>query len=156
MFKHWVMEHRELLIPPKLKFSVIQKFKDPLSRIVKEAVSIQDQFSLNSKSELRSYRVDRLTVEKQDWQVKRDQKLKPKQRKICIRKYLNTSKRLKGLLQLSPEHILMCLISLKVAENVRLEWKWSRRHQLAVLLSYYWWIEMEWPKEESWQERTDV
>ena len=61
------------MTPPKFIFSVIQPFKDPLSRMVKEAVLIRDQASMNSKSEFRGYKIARLTVEKQDWEVKKDQ-----------------------------------------------------------------------------------
>ena len=67
------LKHREMMTPPKFIFSVIQPFKDPLSRMVKEAVLIRDQASMNSKSEFRGYKIARLTVEKQDWEVKKDQ-----------------------------------------------------------------------------------
>ena len=46
--------------------------------MVKEAVLIQEQASLNSKSEFRGYKVARLTVEKQDWQIRKDQEIEAK------------------------------------------------------------------------------
>ena len=51
MFKHWVLEHNELLEAPKFEFSVVKHHKEPLSRMIHEAVLISDKASLNSRSE---------------------------------------------------------------------------------------------------------
>ena len=73
MFKHWFLEHSDATEAPKFRFNVIQHFKDPLSRMVKEAVLILDQASLNSKSEYKGYKIPRLAIEKSDWESKKDQ-----------------------------------------------------------------------------------
>ena len=64
MFKHWVIDHNELNEPPKFEFSVIHHYRDPLTRMIHEAVAIGDRASLNSKCEWRGYKVARLSVEK--------------------------------------------------------------------------------------------
>ena len=38
--KHWLLDHQDLLAPPKFRFSIIQTFQDPLSRQLAEAVRI--------------------------------------------------------------------------------------------------------------------
>ena len=73
MFKQWFLEHNNSPEVPKSEFKVVQQFKDPLSRMVKEAVLILDQATLNSKSEYKGYKIPRLTVEKNDWEAKKDQ-----------------------------------------------------------------------------------
>ena len=72
MLKHWAIEHQELLEAPAFQFSVVQHHKDPLSRMIHEAVLIGDKASLNSKSEWRGYKVARLTVEKAVWEQRKD------------------------------------------------------------------------------------
>ena len=64
MFKHWVIEHKLDVEPPKFQFSVVEQHKDPLSRMIHEAVAISEEASLNSKAEWRGYKITRLEVEK--------------------------------------------------------------------------------------------
>ena len=71
MFKHWYLEHRDSVSPPKFQFKVIQQHKDPLSRMIHEAILISDKASLNSKAEWKGYRLARLTVEKSDKETKK-------------------------------------------------------------------------------------
>ena len=40
MFKHWASAHPELITAPEFDFKVVRKHKDPLSRLVHEAVKI--------------------------------------------------------------------------------------------------------------------
>ena len=68
MFKHWVIEHPEILDPPKFVFSVVQHHKSPLNRMIHEAVLISEKATLNSKSERKGYKIARLTVEKPSWE----------------------------------------------------------------------------------------
>ena len=51
MFKHWALVHPELLTAPEFKFKVLKCFKDPLSRLVHEAVVIEVKASMNSRGE---------------------------------------------------------------------------------------------------------
>jgi len=74
MFKHWVLKHGDLQTAPKFTFEVIKHHKDPLSRLVGEAVVIQEKSALNSKSEWGGYRIGRLTVEKSEFQARKDLK----------------------------------------------------------------------------------
>ena len=47
MLKHWSICHAELLEPPKFTFKVLKRHKDPLSRLVHEAILILDKASMN-------------------------------------------------------------------------------------------------------------
>ena len=51
MLKHWALEHSESTDQPSFKFKVLKSFKDPLSRIITEAVLIDRYSTMNSKSE---------------------------------------------------------------------------------------------------------
>ena len=66
MFKHWAIKHSELDHPPEFVFSVVRKHKDPMGRMIHEAVQILDHATMNSRSEWKGYRLTRLTVEKGD------------------------------------------------------------------------------------------
>ena len=72
MFKHWALNAPDLLTPPKFKFSVMTSHKDPLSRLVREAVVIEHSASMNSRAEWGGYKIPRLTVEKSDWETRSD------------------------------------------------------------------------------------
>ena len=71
LVKHWAIAHPELLTPPKFKFSVVKPHKDPMSRMIHEAIKIIELASMNSKSERVRYRVARLTVSPTEWEVKK-------------------------------------------------------------------------------------
>ena len=71
MFKHWASAHPELITAPEFDFKVVRKHKDPLSRLVHEAVKINDLGVLNSKSEWNCYRIARLTVETTESEAKK-------------------------------------------------------------------------------------
>ena len=51
MFKHWLLKHSERESAPDFKFQVVKLHRDPLSRLVREAVIIQEKAAMNSKSE---------------------------------------------------------------------------------------------------------
>ena len=72
MFKHWALNHPESVSAPKFVFKVVKKHKDVLSRMVHEAILIGKHASMNSKSEWRGFQVKRLTIEKTDWQTKKE------------------------------------------------------------------------------------
>ena len=48
LFKHWAIQHPELVEAPKFMFKVIKKHGDPLSRMVHEAITIVKCASMNS------------------------------------------------------------------------------------------------------------
>ena len=75
MFKHWAVHHSDMLTAPKFVFSVISHHKDPLSRMVKEAILIVEKASLNSKSEYKGYKIARITVDKSDKEKKVEEDL---------------------------------------------------------------------------------
>ena len=51
--KHWLLDHQDLLAPPKFRFPIIKSFQDPLSRQLAEAVRIDllGEHILNYKAE---------------------------------------------------------------------------------------------------------
>ena len=71
MFKHWVLEHGDLIEPPKFQFKVVDHHKDPLTRMIHEAVLISEKASLNSKAEWMGYKMARLSIEKTAWETKK-------------------------------------------------------------------------------------
>ena len=72
MFKHWAVAHSDLTTPPTFSFKVLKCHRDPLSRMVHEAVSIQENASMNSKSEHKSYKIARIKVEKSSWDDRKE------------------------------------------------------------------------------------
>ena len=65
--KHWVAAHPALSQQPRIKFAVRSSFKDPLTRLVTEAVLIEKESNLNSKSEWGHNKLKRLVVDKPAW-----------------------------------------------------------------------------------------
>ena len=61
MFKHWVLHQSDQIEPPKFVFSVLHHYKDPMSRMIKEALLIRDEAKLNSKSEYKGYKLTNLS-----------------------------------------------------------------------------------------------
>ena len=72
MVKHWSSCHPLSDKPPEFRFKVVQKHKDALSRKIHEAVRISNCAALNSKSEWGRLKLSRLTVDKSEWEQKRD------------------------------------------------------------------------------------
>ena len=71
MFKHWATKHRDFVEPPNFKFRVVKAHKDPLSRMIHEAVRIISHASMNSKTEIKGYKIARITVEPSEWESKK-------------------------------------------------------------------------------------
>ena len=71
LVKHWALRHPELTTPPKFKFSVVKPHKDPMSRMIHEAIKIIEQASMNSKSERSGYKIARLSVSPTEWELKK-------------------------------------------------------------------------------------
>ena len=67
--KHLLTEYQDLLATTKFRFSLIQSFKDPLSRQLAESVRIElrGENILNPKSECSRCRVPRLRVDLEGW-----------------------------------------------------------------------------------------
>ena len=72
IIKHWMTEHREVKQRPPFAFSIVQKYKDCLSRQIGEAIKIYHTRDtiLNSKCEYLSNCISRLTVLEDDWEKK--------------------------------------------------------------------------------------
>ena len=72
--KHWLLDHQELLAPPKFNFKIIKSFQDPLSRQLSEAVRIElrGETILNSKSEFNRCKVPRLKINMEEWKSKKE------------------------------------------------------------------------------------
>lgn len=66
MFKHWVLNHKEVLTPSKFEFKVVKIYKDPLSRMIGEAIRIDKFATMNSKSDFRGIKLNRLSIEQSD------------------------------------------------------------------------------------------
>ena len=72
MFKHWAVSHKEMTEPPKFSFKVLRCHKDPLSRMVDEAVKIHHSATMNSKPEYRSFKLNRIKEDKDSWENLKD------------------------------------------------------------------------------------
>ena len=57
---------------PEFKFTVIKSYRDPMTRLVHEAVRIPNRASLNSRGEWGGYKIARLKIDKPDWKAKKD------------------------------------------------------------------------------------
>ena len=70
--KHWVNSHLNLAKQLRMCFKVRKSFTDPLSRLVTEAVLIEREGKLNSKSEWGHNKLERLAVERPEWMLKKE------------------------------------------------------------------------------------
>ena len=74
MVKHWFTSHPEEEEQPGFRFRVVGKFKDCLTRQLKEAVRMGHRpGNLNSKGEWGSCNIPRLIIEKEDYAKKKDE-----------------------------------------------------------------------------------
>ena len=63
MLKHWAIKHSDLESPPQFRFRVLQCHKDPMSRLLHEAVRIVTHATMNSRGEFKGYTIPRLSIE---------------------------------------------------------------------------------------------
>jgi hypothetical protein len=71
MVKHWFTSHPALDVAPPFRFEVIGRFKDCLTRQLKEAVMLQSiPNSLNSKGEFGRCEIPRLVIEEDSYKLK--------------------------------------------------------------------------------------
>ena len=72
--KHWILDHQELLAPPRFNFKIIKTFQDPLSRQLSEAIRIElrGESVLNSKSEFNRCKIPRLTINLDEWKSRKE------------------------------------------------------------------------------------
>ena len=82
MLKHWAVCHNDQETPPEFRFRVVKCHSDPLSRMLHEAVRILKCATMNSKTELKGYKIARIVVEPLQWQAKKDLELAEKLDKI--------------------------------------------------------------------------
>ena len=73
MFKHWATAHKDSKSPPKFQFRVMSCHKEPLGRMIDEAVKIKRLATMNSKSEFRSFKLDRIVVDKTSWEARKEE-----------------------------------------------------------------------------------
>ena len=74
MVKHWFLDHPGEGTLPAFKFRVIGKYKDCLTRQLKEAIRVQNRpDNLNSKGEFGGQTIPRLVIEKPDWERKKEE-----------------------------------------------------------------------------------
>ena len=62
--QHWAEQHGTQSECPAFEFKILNKFKDPLRRQICEAICIQDQGTLNRKSEFNTNELCRLEARK--------------------------------------------------------------------------------------------
>ena len=62
--QHWAEHHGTQITSPAFEYKILNKFKDPLRRQICEAIHIQDQGTLNRKSEFNMNELCRLEVKK--------------------------------------------------------------------------------------------
>ena len=63
ILRHWALEHPARDKPPEIQFRVVKNHKDCLSRLLHEAVLIDEGGTMNGKSEWRLNRRPKLTIE---------------------------------------------------------------------------------------------
>ena len=79
MVKHWFLDHQEEASLPAFRFRVLGKYKDCLTRQLKEAIRVQNRpDNLNSKGEFGGVTIPRLVVEKPDWERNKEEIQKAK------------------------------------------------------------------------------
>ena len=105
MFKHWALVHSDLLSPPEFKFSVIKTPKDPLSRLVQEAVIIEKCASMNSRAEWGGYKIPRLTVQKSDWEARNEVEITENETKNEFLEMLKVKNRAVAYAQLAKNNV---------------------------------------------------
>ena len=71
MFKHWALAHADNHSPPRFKSKVLKVHTDPLSRMIDEAVKIKYSATMNSKSEVKGYRLNRIKIDRTSWEEKK-------------------------------------------------------------------------------------
>ena len=71
--KNWMKDHRDERIRPPFAFRIVKRYKDCLSRQVREAIKILHTGDniLKSKPEDLSKNISRLTVMEDDWEKKK-------------------------------------------------------------------------------------
>ena len=72
IIKHWALKHSKLETPPEKKFSVIKTHQDALSRVIQEAILIECDADINSKSEWRQNAKPRLVIEQTNKQREKE------------------------------------------------------------------------------------
>ena len=95
MVKHWAQSHGELNEAPLFKFEVVKQHKDSLSRMLHEALLIEKEANLNSKSEFRSNRLTRLVIEVAPWEEKKVACAKAQEEKAELCRILQLKNRVK-------------------------------------------------------------
>ena len=75
MVKHWFLDHPEEGSLPNFQFRVIGKYKDCLTRQIKEAIRVQNRpNNLYSKGEWGGGTIPRLVVEKAEWEMGKEER----------------------------------------------------------------------------------
>ena len=82
--KHWMSSHPTLPTPPEMEFSVIERFRDCLTRQISEALRINNSSDilLNSKGEYGHNSVSRLVVQEDAWVRKERDRLEEEQAEL--------------------------------------------------------------------------
>ena len=80
MVKHWFLDHPNETNPPEFEFKIIGKYKDCLTRQIKEAVRLQNRpGTTNSKGEWGGGRIPRLKIEKSEYETKKEMLIEQKE-----------------------------------------------------------------------------
>ena len=89
---HWMLEHPTDTAPPVFEFKVVSKFKDPLSRQVREALTIKEEGNLNKRNEYSLNEIIRMESSRYVWQEMEDNRRQAKEEKLieqCKRDFIN-------------------------------------------------------------------
>ena len=80
ILKHWALAHENDVEMPVMRFSVVQGHMDALTRILQEAVLIEEEGNMNWKGEWRTNIRRKLVLETYDWEDKKasDEEVKKK------------------------------------------------------------------------------
>ena len=68
ILEHWMLNHSMEVKPPQFEFKVLGKFKDPLSRQVREARTIKERGNLNKRNEFALNEIINMESSRYAWQ----------------------------------------------------------------------------------------
>ena len=90
--QHWMEEHSLEVTPPIFRFKIIDKFEDPLSRKLAEALRIPGEGGLNKKTEFKINELCRLVSKRSELEMEkwaREEALKRKENSYRLCDFTN-------------------------------------------------------------------
>ena len=79
ILKHWAEQHIDTPAPPEIRFKVVKNHRDCITRLLHEAILIESEGSMNSKTEWRLNVRPKLVVELSDFEKDKQASLQSEQ-----------------------------------------------------------------------------